>query len=152
MAYAAGLVRGRVGVRAMTGVIAADSATLTDANIPPAGAFDCSGYDTVFVSCDITGGASPTLNIEPLFRDNDAADGNRWRRLLVGSPDGVTAAAAAIQTTGAIAPQANMVEMRVLGWPAVFFRVTAVTNPGSTTASAVLVMTGKRRPGLREVL
>lgn len=150
MAYSAGFGRGKVAARVMSGVIAADSATLTDANIAPASAIDCTGYDTVFVSCDITGGSSPTMTIEPLFRDPDAADGSRWRRLLVGSPEGVTAAAAAAQSTGALAPQANMVEIKVFGWPSVFFRVSAVANSGSTTASAVLVLPGRKRAGVRD--
>lgn len=148
MAYQAGLVPGKVAaVRATSAVIAADSATLTDANIPPASALDCTGYDTIFVSCDITAGSSPTLTVEPLFRDADAADGSRWRRLRVGVPEGVTLASAAIQSTGAMAPQADMVEIKVFGHRQVFLRVSAVANAGSTTAWSILVMPGRRRPG-----
>src|SRR5690349_3251625 len=112
MAYAASITKGRLGARLMTGVIAADNTDLHDANIDPTKAIDCTGYDTVFVSCDITGGSSPTMTVEPLFRDSDAADGNRWRRLKTGVPDGVTLAAAADQSTGAMAPQADMVEVK----------------------------------------
>jgi hypothetical protein len=151
MPYSSGLQSGKVAQhRATSAAIAADNATLTDANIPPAAALDCSGYETVFVSCDITAGTNPTLTIEPLYRDEDAADGNRWRRLMVGSPDGVTLGAAAAQSTGALAPQANMVEIRVAGWKKVFFRVSAVANSAGTTAWSILVMPGKRRPSVRD--
>lgn len=133
-------------VRSAASIIVADSATLTDANIPPTQGFSCVGMDTIFVACEITAGSSPTMTIEPLFRDPDAADGNRWKRLLVGSPPGVTLATAAVQSTGALPTDTQGYELRVYGWPLVFLRVSAVTNPGSTTAWNILAMPGKLRP------
>jgi len=130
-------------VREIAGVIAADSATLSDANFPPASALDCRGFDSIFVGVEIDGGSSPTCTIEPLFRDGDAADQARWTRLLVGSPPGVTAAAAAIQSTGALAAL-TMVEIFVFG-RLVYLRRTAVTNSGSTTAMRILAIPGRPR-------
>jgi len=83
-------------------LIAAESSTLTDANFPVAQALDCAGFDTIWVGVEITAGTNPTMTIEVLVRDDDAADGARWKKLLVGSPDGVTAAAAASQKTSAL--------------------------------------------------
>ena len=77
-------------VRAVTGApVAADSATLTDANIPPlinattGGAIQCRGLATLWVGVELIGGTSIVLDM--LFRDEDAADGQRWHRLLVGA-------------------------------------------------------------------
>lgn len=115
--------------------IAADSATLTDANIPPAGALDCQGFETVWVRVEITGGSSPTMTLEALFRDDEAPDGSRWVRNRDTS---------GVLTTPALATgQAS--EIAVDGWPAVFLRVTAVANAGSTTGWKILVRPGKRR-------
>jgi hypothetical protein len=132
-------------VRSATAAIAADSGTLTDANIPPAQALDCWGFDSIFVAVEITGGASPTMTVEALFRDADAADGSRWERLMLGARDGVTAAALANENTGALAPNANPVELRVFGARSVFLRITAVANAGSTTAWKIIAMPGKKR-------
>lgn len=132
-------------VRSAASIIVADSVTLTDANIPPAQGFSCVGMDTIFVACEVTGGSSPTMTIEPLFRDPDAADGNRWKRLLVGAPPGVTLAAAAAQSTGALPTDTQGYELRVYGWPLVFLRVSAVANTGSTTAWNILAIPGKLR-------
>lgn len=132
-------------VRSASAVIAADSATLTDANIPPAQALDCSGYDTILVGVEITAGSSPTMTIEALFRDADAADGSRWARYLLGAAPGVTLASLAAETTGALAPNIQWVELRVFGHPLVFLRITAVANSGSTTAWKILARPGRVR-------
>lgn len=131
--------------RSTTGVIAADSATLLDANIDPTIALNCFGYDTIFVGVTIVAGSSPTATIEPLFRDADAADGARWKRRLVGAAPGVTLGAAASQTTGALASDSDCVEIRVFGEPSVFLRISAVTNSGSTTGLSILVRPGQVR-------
>lgn len=131
-------------VRSISGVIAADSTTLTDANIPPASALDCRGYETIFVCVEITGGSSPTATLEVLIRDPDATDGSRWKRILVGSPDGVTPGAAASQKTSAL-DGTSLYEVRVFGHEKVFLRVDAVTNSGSTTAMKILAIPGKTR-------
>lgn len=136
--------------RSGTGVIAADSTTLTDANIDPSLILDCQGLDTIFVGAEITAGTNPTMTIEPLFRDTEAADGSRWFRLMTGALDGVTLASAANQTTGALASNANFVELRVFGQK-VFLRVTAVANPTSTNGWKILVMPGRLRPMARNV-
>ena len=60
-------------LRAIPGVIAADSATLTDANFPVAAAISCDGLDTIFLGVEITAGTAPTATLELLFRDADAA-------------------------------------------------------------------------------
>jgi hypothetical protein len=132
-------------VRSATAVIAADSGTLTDANIDPTVALNCWGYDSIFVAVEIANGTSPTMTIEALFRDQDAADGSRWMRLMLGAKDGVTLAALANETTGALAPNANPVELRVFGFTQVFLRVTAVANATSTTSWSILAMPGKKR-------
>lgn len=132
--------------REATGVIAADNASLTDANIPLAGAIDCSGYDTIFVGVEIVAGSSPTMTVEPLFRDTDGPDGFRWRRRLVGAPPGITVAGSlASQSTGALAPGGGLVELRVDGSPAVFLRTSAVANATSTTSWKILVSPGAVR-------
>lgn len=132
-------------LRTIAGVIAADNATLTDANIPPASGIDCSGFDTVLIGVEITGGSSPTMTVEALFYDPDAADGSRWSRYLLGAPPGVTLAALAAETTGALPSNGQFVELRVFGHSKVFFRVTAVTNSGSTTAAKILGRPGRVR-------
>ena len=137
--------RGVIAARSATAAIAADSATLTDANIDPTLALDCSGLDSIFVGVEIAGGSSPTMTVEPLFRDAGAADGSRWIRLMTGALDGVTAASAANQNTGALSSNANFAELRVFGQK-VFLRISAVANATSTTAWNILVMPGKARP------
>lgn len=115
--------------------IAADSATLTDALIPPASAFNAQGFETVWVRVEITGGSSPTMTLEALFRDDDVDDGSRWVR----SRD-----ASGVLVTPALAP-GQAFEVTVDGWTKVFFRITAVANAGSTTAWKILARPGKRR-------
>lgn len=131
--------------RAVSGPIAADNTTLTDANIAPAGGIDCGGYDTILVAVEIAGGSSPTATLEPLFRDQDAADGNRWKRPLLGAPPGVTLAAVAAQASTALGPL-DVYEFRVFGHPLIFLRVSAVTNSGSTTNLNIMARGGQIRP------
>lgn len=134
--------------RDIAGVIAADNSTLTDANIPAAGAIDCGGFDTILVSLEITAGTNPGATFEALFRDADAPDGERWKRILLGAAPGVTATALAAPTTGAlVAGQAA--ELRVFGHPAVFLRVTAVANATSTSNMKILVRGGAPRAKTR---
>lgn len=132
--------------RSATAAIAAESTTLTDANFPLAQALDCQGFQTIWVGVEITAGTNPTMAIEVLVRDDDAADGARWKRLLVGSPDGVTAASAASAKTPAL-DGTSLFEVRVEGRK-VMLRVDAVTNSGSTTSWKILAMGGKPRLGL----
>lgn len=120
--------------RSISGVIAADSATLTDANFPVASALDCTGFQSIFVGVEIAGGAAPTATVEALIRDADAADGSRWKRIAT------TPSAPAVQTTGAL-PSGEFMELRVDG-RLVFLRVSAVTNSGSTTNLNILAFPG----------
>lgn len=135
-------------LRTVAGAIAADNATLSDANYPVASAFDATGFDTVFIGVEIDGGSSPTATIELLFRDEDAADQQRWKRLKFGAIEGVVApgSAPAVQDTGALTPNADMVELVTLGRRIVYPRVKAVTNSGSTTALRIIAIPGVVRP------
>ena len=144
--YGLGTTGTIVKVREGTGVIAADSATLTDTNIPPSLALNCFGLESIFVGAEIEGGTNPTITVEPLFRSSSCPDGSRWHRLTLGSPPGVnTVAAAAIssQTTVAMADDESMVELRVFGCTSVFLRISAVANPTSTTSWSILAMPGR---------
>lgn len=146
MARNVGLFEGICEARTIGGIIAAESASLIDANYPVANAIQCRGFETLLVGVEIVAGASPTATIEAIFRDADAADGQRWKRLLLGAPDGITAIAAfASEDTGALATGASLVPIRVYGHPMVYLRVKAVTNATSTTSMKILVMGGKRR-------
>lgn len=126
-----------------TSVTAADSSTLTDANIDPTIAVDCRGFDTIWVGVEFVGGTGPTATFEILVRDADAADGSRWKRLLTGSVAGVTTIANAnSRTTGAL-DGTSLAELRVDGRRAVFIRCTAIT--GAPTSLSVLATGGARR-------
>jgi len=131
-------------VRTISGEIAADSATLTDANIDPDDGINCLGFQTLWVGVEIAGGSGPTAALEVLVRDDAAADGARWKKLLVGAPDGVTLAAAASAKTPAL-NGTSLYEVRVEGRAKVFLRVDAVTNATGTTAMTILAMGGKPR-------
>lgn len=133
-------------VRAISGgIIAADSATLSDANIDPTLAIDCAKLDTILVGVEIAAGTNPTMTLEALFRDEEAADGLRWKRALLGARPGVTATALAVEDSGALDGTA-LVELRVFGARKVFLRIKAVTNATSTTGAKILAMPGKVRP------
>ncbi len=145
MARPAGLSVDRLAaVRTISGVIAADSTTLTDANIDPDHAINCLGFQTLWLGVEIAGGTNPTATLEVLVRDEDAADGARWKKLLVGAPDGVTLASAASAKTPALDGTA-LYEVRVEGRAKVFLRVDAVANATSTTGLKILAMGGKPR-------
>jgi hypothetical protein len=145
MARATSLRRGVVAlVRTKTAVIAAESTTLTDANFPVAQAVDCNGYETVFVGVEIDGGTNPTVALEVLSRDEEAADGKRWKKLLVGAPSGVTAIAAVASQKTIALDGTGLQEVRVEG-AKILFRIDAVTNAALTTEARVLVMPGRTR-------
>lgn len=132
-------------VREATAVIAAESATLSDANYPVAQALSCEGFDSIFVGVEITGGSSPTMTIEALFRDAEAVDGARWKRVLLGAKEGITPIATPVaEDTGALDGTA-FVELRVFGAKQVMLRVKAVANSGSTTAWKILAAAGRTR-------
>lgn len=125
-------------------MIAADNTSLTDANIPPSQATDCTGYDTIFVGVEITAGTSPTMTLEALYRDAEAADGSRWKRMLLGARPGVTLGALATEDTGAL-DGTSFVELRTYGFKLVFIRIKAVANSTNTTAWKILGLPGRTR-------
>lgn len=135
--------------RETSGIIAIDSATLTDANIDPTLGLNCWAWDTIWVGVEITLGTNPTATIEPLFRDADAPDGSRWKRRLMGAAPGVTPAVATSQSSGALGANSDLVEFRVAGSPLVYLRVSAVTNATSTTGLKILVAPGAVRESPR---
>jgi hypothetical protein len=124
----------RAGIaRSVTGSpVAADSATLTDANISPTvssttgGAIAYRGLDTVLLAVEFTGGTNPTCTVDLLLRDEDAADGSRWHK----------------STT--IGLDSNFAEAWVYG-STMFPRLASVT--GSPTGVTILVKPGRYRPG-----
>lgn len=131
--------------RDVVGAIAVDNASLVDANYPVAPAINCAGFDTIMVGVEIVGGASPTITVEALFRDAEAADGARWKRFLLGAKDGITAIATPIsEDTGALVPAGAFAELRVYGHPLVFLRASAVANAGSTTSWKILALPGRK--------
>lgn len=136
-------------VRIVTGApVAADSATLNDTNFPTAfdatngGAFSCRNLDTLLIGVEFTAGTAPTATVEFLFRDAEAADGSRWKRLLLGSRPGVTLGALATEDTGAL-DGVSFVEMRCYGADLVYPRFKAVT--GTPTGIKILAMPGALR-------
>lgn len=138
-------------LRSIAGVIAADSATLSDANYPAVagvltGGIDCSGFESVFIGVEVTVPGTSTMTIEALFFDPDGAVDQKLSRLMLGAEPGVTAGALASETTGALpGVESQYAEIRVFGHPQVFFRVTAVANSGSTTAAKILGRPGRVR-------
>ncbi len=56
-------------VRTLSGTpVAAESATLSDANFPPAAAINCAGWRTVALYGVFTAGTTPTWSLQPLLR------------------------------------------------------------------------------------
>jgi hypothetical protein len=133
-------------VRDISGQIAADSTNEIDANLSPDDGLDCRGFDTIWVSVEIAGGTNPTCKLEPLFRDEGAADGFRWHRTQTIALDGaaVYASPADQQTTALRTSQ--QYELRVDGWSKVYLRRVAVTNDSGTTAMKILARPGRTRP------
>ncbi|MGN6107791.1 MAG: hypothetical protein ACTHU0_21975 [Kofleriaceae bacterium] len=125
-------------VRTITiGPIAADSATLSDANYPEladdtnGGSFNCHGLETVWLGVEIDGGTNPEATIDLLIRDDTAPGSTKWVQFNSGS------------TTGSI-QSGKMVEVTCAGrW--VYPRVSAVANATSTTGMRILAFPGKVR-------
>lgn len=128
------------------GEIAADSATLTDANILPALGLNCNGFQSILVRPVITAGTNPSLTVEALFRDPDAADGARWHRVLLGAPAGVTPIGAPAAYVTPTLQNGQAAELQVFGHHLVYLRVTSVTNKTSTTAGKLYVLGGVPLP------
>lgn len=116
--------------------VGADSATLSDANFPllanatTGGTIDCRALATIWIGVEFTGGSSPTIDLDPLIRDEAAADGSRWKRLLFGSSPAV------VQPT---LDGTGFVEVRVDGG-LMFPRLKAVT--GNPTTVKILARPG----------
>jgi hypothetical protein len=128
----------RIGLaRRVTGSpVTADNTSLTDGNIPTTqsdtlgGAIQCRGFQTIWLGVAFTGGTNPTVTIDPLTRDEDAADGSRWVRLGFGTP----AAPLTFVLDGTF-----FVEVRVEG-RLTFPRISAVTS--TPTQVDLLVLPG----------
>lgn len=116
--------------------VAADSGTLSDALFPlladatTGGTIDCRGLATLWVSVEFTGGTNPTIDLDPLIRDDNAADGSRWKRLMPGDSPAVYQPT--LDGTG-------FVEIRCDGGK-LFPRIKAVT--GSPTGIVILARPG----------
>lgn len=126
------------------GVTAVDpAAPFTDANYPAASGICCKGFDTIYVGVEFVGGATPTATFEILQRDPDAADGLRWKTMLVGANAGITAIAAPTSLATPALDGTAMAELRVDGRQLVYIRCKAVT--GAPTSFSVLATGGVRR-------
>ncbi len=80
---------------------------------------------------------------EILKRDPDAADGQRWKTLLIGSDPGITQIAAPVSLATPALDGTGMAEVRVDGYSIVFVRLkTLVSNPTQIT---ILGLPGVRR-------
>lgn len=120
--------------RSTTGApVASDSATLTDANFSPTpsastgGAIGFFGMETLLVAVEFTGGTSPAATLDMLFRDEDAADGSRWKR-----------------AASTLALTADFQEVEVFG-ACVYPRLQAVT--GSPTGITIIIKPGRYQRG-----
>jgi hypothetical protein len=146
MARIAGGIRGGsvVIVRQAASIIVADSATLTDANIDPTLGFSSKEYDSVLLSVEITAGTNPTMTLEMLLGDAEAADGARWKRIALAKRFGGDDAA----NQALVVDSTKFIEFVTFGAELIFPRVTAVANPTSTTAWKILALPGARRGAL----
>ena len=78
-------------VRSLVAPVSAggDPVALTDASYDPAEALSAQGFETILVGVEVVNGTGQeTVVVEPLFYDVGATDGSRWRRRLVGAPEG----------------------------------------------------------------
>lgn len=122
-----------------------ESATLNDTNFDPTLALNCEGFDTIWLGAEIDGGTNVSIVVEPLVYDSGASDGSRWRRLLVGSPDGIDTVSALAVSTVTLANDGRMTEVRVDGRSKIFFRLVSTANGTGTTAARLLAMPGRTR-------
>lgn len=130
-------------VRTVTGApVAADSTTLADATFDPTpdpttgGAIQCRGFATIWLGVELAGGTAPTVTIEPLVRDEEAADQSRWKTVL---------SAGSVLRTSALTG-ASFEEVRVDGGR-VYPRIHAVT--GDPTTVRILARPGTPLAGTR---
>lgn len=70
-------------VALLRSVTAAD-VSFADADLPPASMTHGKGFQTIWVGVEFDGGTTPTATIEFRFRDPDAADGERWVKMMLG--------------------------------------------------------------------
>ena len=129
-------------VRTITGApVASDSATLTDVNFPEArhatlgGSINCKDIATIWLGIEVIGAGAVTVDLDLLLRDQDAADGKRWRRMLFGSPGAVFQPTFSATT----AAGSGLIEMRVDGC-LIYPRIFNVT--GSPTSVILLARPG----------
>ena len=127
-------------VRTVSGSpVTTDAAPYADAHCPPipdpttGGAIDTTGFATIWLGVEVTGGGGITVTILPLVRDDGAPDGSRWKSLIVNG--------AALQITP---PLAGFVEVRVDG--RLVFPVLASIE-GAPTGVTLLAFPGTRLGG-----
>lgn len=132
-------------LRILTGtpVVIDPVAPFTDANYPVANAFDCRGFDTIYLGAEFVGGTNPTAVFEILKRDPDAADGLRWKTLLIGAPNGITQIGTPISLATPALDGTGMAEMRVDGYSLIYFRLKTLTS--TPTQITILGLPGVRR-------
>jgi hypothetical protein len=97
--------------RTIAGTPAAESATLSDANFPPANALHCAGAKTILVYYDDDSGGAGTITFQPLIRDG---------------VNGLWLPRPTVVVTGR-----SPAEITVFGANEVFLRVNAVAAPGN---------------------
>lgn len=128
--------------RVVTGSpVAADSTTLTDTNYPAAanattgGAMRFWNVEALLVALESEGGAGVSVTLSPLFRDEDAADGARWRAVS-GASGSVTLASG------------GPFEVVAVHGAHVFPRITAVTGSPTTVRLLIKPATAQMGPGI----
>jgi hypothetical protein len=127
-------------VRILSGpAVGPDPTPWTDTILPKApdpatgGAVDATGFETLWFDVEFTGGSGNSASLAILVRDEGAADGRRWKHLLVGGVKQILK----LDGTG-------FVEARVEGrriFPCL------VEVQGAPTGLTILAMPGTRMPG-----
>lgn len=127
----------------------ADPPNATDSAFPPTSSatsvpIDCSGLATIWVACEMSNGGTQlaqgagSIVLDPLCRDDGAADGFRWKRRGFGADVSATT-----PTQPTLDAGGRWVEIRVDGASLVFPRVHTVTGVADTVV--ILAYPGQPR-------
>jgi hypothetical protein len=73
-----GNIDGQATTLVRSAVTAVDNATINDTNYPAATATDCAGWNTVLLAPRFTGGTTPSVTVQVLFRLGSATDVNAF--------------------------------------------------------------------------